>query len=73
MPTLKFGVVNVDQIFFIAPGLLTQVLLGVDICVANKVTISFPGKCFTMNVSNEVTEHTFLQGTDNLARRRRRR
>jgi hypothetical protein len=60
MLTLKFGGVKVDQIFFIATGLLTQVLRGVDFCVANKVTISFPDKCFTMNVGNELTKYTFL-------------
>jgi hypothetical protein len=64
MLTLKFGEVKVDQIFLIAPGLLT---LGVDFCVANKVNISFPDKFVNMNVGNEVTKHTFLQGTDNLA------
>jgi hypothetical protein len=65
--TVKFGEVRVNQIFLIAPGLLTQVLIGVDFCVANTVTISFPEKCFTMNVDNEVTKHIFLQGMDNLA------
>jgi hypothetical protein len=39
MLTLKFG----------------EVLIGVDFCVTNKVTIGFPDKCFTMNVHNEVT------------------
>src|SRR5215470_9142457 len=62
MLTLKFGKVIVDQIFLIAPKLMTQVLIGVDFCVANKVTISFPEKCFTMEVKNEVTKHVFLQG-----------
>ena len=28
--TLKFGEVRVDQIFLIAPRLMTQILLGVD-------------------------------------------
>jgi hypothetical protein len=67
MLTLKFGEVRVDQIFLIAPRLMTQVLIGVDFCVANKVTFSFPDKCFTMNVKNEVTKHMFLLGTDDLA------
>jgi hypothetical protein len=67
MLTLKFGEVKVDQIFLIAPRLMTQVLIGVDFCVPNKVTISFPDKCFTMDVNNEVTKHIFLQGTDDLA------
>ena len=67
MLSLKFGEVRVDQIFLIAPRLMTQLLIGVDFCVANKVTISFPEKCFTMNVNNEVTKHLFLQGTDDLA------
>jgi hypothetical protein len=44
MLTLKFGEVRVDQIFLIAPRLVTQVLIGVDSCVANKVTISIPYK-----------------------------
>jgi hypothetical protein len=46
---------------------MTQVLIGVDFCVANKVTISFTDKCFTMDANNEVTKHMFLQGTDDLA------
>jgi len=46
---------------------VTQVLTGVDFCVANKVTISFPDKCFNMDVNNEVAKHMFLQGTDDLA------
>ena len=66
MLTLKFGEVRVDQIFLIAPRLMTQILLGVDFRVANKVTISFPNKCFTVGVSNEVSKHMFLQGTDDL-------
>jgi hypothetical protein len=66
MLNLKLGVVRVDQIFLIAPRLMTQILVGVDIFVANKVTISFPDKCFTVNVNNEVSKHTFLQGTDDL-------
>jgi len=65
--TLKFGEVRVDQIFLIAPRLMTQVLIGVDFCVANKVTINFPDKCFTMDINNEVTKHMFLHGTDDLA------
>jgi len=64
--TLKFREVRVDPIFLIAPRLMTQVLIGVDFCVANKVTISFPDKCFTMDVNYEVTKHMFLQGTDDL-------
>jgi len=67
MLTLKFREVRVDQIFLIAPRLMTQVLNGVDFCVANKITISFPDKCFSMDVDNEVTKHMFLQGTDDLA------
>ena len=67
MLTLNFGEVSVNQIFLIAPRLMTQVLIGVDFCVANKVTISFPDKCFSMDVDNEVTKHVFLQGTDDLA------
>ena len=39
--TLEFGEVSVDQIFLIVPRLMTQVLIGVDFCVVNKVTISF--------------------------------
>ena len=66
MLTLKFGEVSVDQIFLIAPRLMTQIVLGVDFCFANKVTISFPDKCFTMDVSNEVSKHMFLQGTGNV-------
>ena len=65
--TLKFGKVKIDQIFLIAPRLMTQVLIGVDFCVANKVTINFPDKCFTMDINNEVTKHMFLHGTDDLA------
>ena len=64
MLTLKFGEIKVDQIFLIAPRLMTQVLIGVDFCVANKVTISFPDKCFTMKVNNEVTKHMFLEGSE---------
>jgi len=64
MLTLKFGEVRVDQIFLIAPRLMNQVLIGVDYCVANKVTTTFPDKCFSIEVGNEVTKHTFLQGTD---------
>ena len=67
MLTLKFGEVKVDQIFLIAPRLMTQILIGVDFCVTNKVTISFPDKCFTLDVKNEVTKHMFLQRTDDLA------
>jgi hypothetical protein len=67
MLTLKFGEVRVDQTFLIAPRLITQVLIGVDFCVANKVTISFSDKCFIMDVNIEVTKHMFLQGTDDLA------
>jgi hypothetical protein len=64
MLTLKFGEERVDQIFLIAPRLMTQVLIGVDFCVANKVTVNFPDKCFSMDIGNEVTEHVFLQGND---------
>jgi hypothetical protein len=64
MLTLKFTGVSVDQICLIAPILLTQVLLGVDFCVANKVTISFPDKCITMNINKQETKQTFLQETD---------
>jgi len=46
---------------------MTQFLIGVDFCVANKVTISFPDKCFSMDVDNEVTKYRFLQGTYDLA------
>ena len=46
---------------------MTQVLIGVDFCVASKVTISFPDKCFSMDVDNEVTKHMFLQGPYDLA------
>jgi len=67
MLTLKFREVRVDQIFLIAPRLMTQVLIGVDFCVANKVTISFPDKCFSMAVDNQATKHMFLQGTDDSA------
>ena len=67
MLTLKFREVWVDQIFLTAPRLMTQVLIGVDFCVANKVTISFPDKCFGMDVDNEVTKHRFLQGTYDFA------
>jgi hypothetical protein len=67
MLTLKFGEVRVDQIFLIAPRLMTQVLIAVDFWVANKVTISFPDRCFTMDVNNEVTKHMFLQVTVDLA------
>jgi hypothetical protein len=66
MLTLKFGEIKVDQIFLTAPRLMTQVLIGVDFCVANKVTISFPDKCFVMKVNNEVTKHMFLEGSDDL-------
>ena len=65
--TLKFGEVWVGQIFLIAPRLMNQVFIGVDFCVANKVTISFPDKCFSMDVDNEVTKHKFLQETDDSA------
>jgi hypothetical protein len=65
--TFKFREVRVDQIFLIASRLMTHVLIGVDFCVSNKVTISFPDKCFTMDVNNEVTKHMLLQGTDDLA------
>jgi hypothetical protein len=64
MLTLKFGEIKVDQIFLIAPRLMTQVLIGLDFCVANKVTISFPDKCFTMKVNNEVTKYMFLEGSE---------
>jgi len=67
MLTLKFGKVKIDQIFLIAPRLMTQVLIGVDFCVANKVTIDFPDKYFTMDMNNEVTKHMILHGTDDLA------
>jgi len=67
MLTLKFGEVCVGQIFLIAPRLMTQVLIGVDFCVASKVTISFPHKSFSMDVDNEVTKHKLLQGTDDSA------
>ena len=67
MLTQKFGEVCVDQIFLIAPRLMTQDFISVDFCVANKVTISFPDNCFSMDVDNEVTKHKFLQGTDDLA------
>jgi hypothetical protein len=66
MLTLKFREVRVDHIFLIAPGLLTKVLLGAEFCVANNVTISFPDKCFTINIDSQVTKHTFLQETDYL-------
>jgi len=46
---------------------MNQVFIGVDFCVANKVTISFPDKCFSMDVDNEVTKHKFLQETDDSA------
>jgi len=46
---------------------MTQVLIGVNFCVANKVTISFPDRCFSMAVDNQVTKHMFLQGTDDSA------
>jgi hypothetical protein len=46
---------------------MTQVLIGVEFCVANKATISFPDKSFTMDINNEVTKHMFLHGTDDLA------
>ena len=46
---------------------MTQVLIGVDFCVANKVTIDFPDKYFTMDMNNEVTKHMILHGTDDLA------
>ena len=67
MLSLKFGELRVNQIFLVAPRLMSQVLIGVDICVANKITISLPDKCFTMDINKEVTKHMFLQGTDNLA------
>jgi hypothetical protein len=67
MLTLKFGEVRVDQIFLIAPRLITQVLIGVDFCVAYKVTISLPDKYFTMDINNKITKHMFLHGTDDLA------
>jgi len=44
---------------------MTQLLIGVDFCVANNVTISFPDKCFS--IDNEVTKHMFLQVTYDLA------
>ena len=40
MLTLRFEEVRADQIFLITPRLMTQDLIGVDFCVANKVTIS---------------------------------
>jgi hypothetical protein len=64
MQTFNFGEVSVEQIFLIAPGLMTEVLLGVDFCVANEVRISFPDGCFTMNIGNQVIRHTFHQETD---------
>jgi hypothetical protein len=67
MLTLKIGEETVDQTFLIAPRLMTQVLIGVDFCVRNKVTISFPDNCFTMKVKNELTKHMFLQGSEDLA------
>jgi hypothetical protein len=67
MLTLKIGEETVDQIFLIAPRLITQVLIGVDFCVRNKVIISFPDNCFTMKVKNELTKHMFLQGSEDLA------
>jgi hypothetical protein len=66
MLTLHFGAVKINQIFLIAPGLLTQVLLGVDFCVVIDVTISFPDKCFIMKVDNQEVKHSFLQETDYL-------
>ena len=61
MLTLYFGEVRVNQIFLIAPRLMTQVSIGIDLCVANKVNISFPDKCFSMDVDNEVTKQVFLR------------
>ena len=67
MLTFKFGEVRFDQTFLIAPRLMTQVLFGSDFCVANKVTINCPDKCFNVDVNCEVTEHVFVQRTDDLA------
>jgi hypothetical protein len=64
MLKLKFGEVSVEQIFLIAPGLMTEVLLGVDFCVENEVKLSFPDGCFTMNIGNQEIRHTFHQETD---------
>jgi hypothetical protein len=52
MLILKFGGVRVDQIFLIAPRLITQVLIDVDFRVASKVIFSFPYKCFTCTWEN---------------------
>jgi hypothetical protein len=59
--------VSVEQILLIAPGLMTEVLLGVDFCVANNVKISFPDKCLTMNIGNQVIRSIFHQETDIVA------
>jgi hypothetical protein len=67
MLTLNFGELSVDQIFLIAPGLMTEVLLGVDFCVASEVKIRFPDGRFTMNIENQVIRHTFHQETDKSA------
>ena len=64
--TLNFGEVRVDQFLLIAPRLMTQVLTGVDVGVANIVPISFPDKFFSLDVNNEVTKHMFVEATDDL-------
>jgi hypothetical protein len=67
MISLNFGELSVDQIFLISSGLMTEVLLGVDFCVENKVKISFPERCFTMEIDNHVSRQVFYQKTDKLA------
>jgi hypothetical protein len=67
MLTLNFGDVSVEQIFLIAPGLMTEVLLGVDFCVAHKVKISFPDKCLTINIGNQEIRSIFHQETEIVA------
>lgn len=67
MLILKIGEVRVDDTFLIAPRLMTQVLIDVEFCVANKVTVRWPCEVFSVDINNEVTKLMFVQATGDLA------
>ena len=61
---IRVDEIVLGDIFLISPQLLTQTLLGVDVCRMNNVIINFTVLCFAMERDGKVSRHHFAYDND---------
>ena len=57
---LKFGGLEIDQIFLVSEQLMTPILIGCDFCIANGLIIDFQKETVSMKQKDQAIEVNFM-------------